>query len=471
MRAVVVVDLGFGDAGKGSVTDYLVRKHDAVAVVRYNGGPQAAHRVVLDDGREHVFAQFGSGTFVPGVQTFLSRFMLVNPLNLYTEEEHLRNVGVTDALERLAVDERALVITPFHKAANQIREIARGLQRHGSCGQGIGEAVSDALAGRALRVGDLRDKGLRQKLLAIQEAKMRELDPIYEMLEDRALEQVMITGDPPGDATDAPKRWMLEDPAYIDTVLDGYEAFVDQVRIVDSNHLQALHDEGSVIYEGAQGVLLDQDYGFHPYTTWARTTYANATELIKPILFAKDWMTLGVLRAYGTRHGPGPFPTEDLALDLPDAVNDLNRWQGSWRLGHFDPLLARYAIAASGGIDGIALTCLDRIETLKLCTSYDYDGTLPDLAAYFARSTTGGFTDLRVGKHLDSHAHAEALTSRLIDCKPQYATYHRDDAPSVVSEALRRPVVLISYGPTASDKIAGDKSVSGNSQKREAQPA
>jgi adenylosuccinate synthase len=145
---VVVVDLGYGDAGKGTVVDWLCSRADAGpvhAVVRFNGGAQAAHNVVTSDGRHHTFAQFGSGSFIPGVRTHLSRFVLVDPLALAGEAAHLASLGVRDALDRVTVDRDALLATPYHRAANRARELARGDRRHGSCGMGIGETASYAL--------------------------------------------------------------------------------------------------------------------------------------------------------------------------------------------------------------------------------------------------------------------------------------------------------------------------------------
>src|SRR5215210_2605913 len=126
MRAFVIVDLGFGDAGKGLLTDCLVRRTGAKVVVRYNGGAQAGHNVVTPDGRHHTFSQFGSGSFVPGVRTFLSRDVVVHPTALLREEASLRTAGVTDALERLRISADAVVVTPYHQALNRLRETARG---------------------------------------------------------------------------------------------------------------------------------------------------------------------------------------------------------------------------------------------------------------------------------------------------------------------------------------------------------
>src|SRR4051794_37158626 len=140
--AIILSGLGYGDEGKGTWTDFLARTMPVHTVVRFNGGAQAGHNVVTPDGRHHTFAQFGSGTFVRGVNSHLSRFMLLNPIRLLQEADELRVLGVPDALARLSVDRRALLTTPFQVAANRLKELARGDARHGSCGMGIGETMS-----------------------------------------------------------------------------------------------------------------------------------------------------------------------------------------------------------------------------------------------------------------------------------------------------------------------------------------
>src|SRR5215467_3672428 len=154
-RAIFIADLGFGDAGKGAITDFLTRRLSAHTVVRFNGGPQAAHNVVTPDGRHHTFAQFGSGTLA-GARTHLSRFMLVDPLALVREADHLRDLGVADPYGGLTVDRDALLVTPYHGAANRERERRRGEARHGSCGMGVGEATAYSIdhPDLAPRVGD-----------------------------------------------------------------------------------------------------------------------------------------------------------------------------------------------------------------------------------------------------------------------------------------------------------------------------
>jgi adenylosuccinate synthase len=181
---VVVVDLGYGDAGKGTVVDWLCSRpgsRPVRTVVRFNGGAQAAHNVVMPDGRQHAFAQFGAGTFTPGVRTHLSRFVLIDPLALAAEAAHLASIGVPDALDRLTVDRDALLTTPYRQAANRARERARGNRRHGSCGMGIGETASYALAHPtdAPRAGDCTAPHvLARKLSTLRDRLTGELGPL-----------------------------------------------------------------------------------------------------------------------------------------------------------------------------------------------------------------------------------------------------------------------------------------------------
>ena len=410
MNHVIVVDLGYGDAGKGTVVDWLCSRPQAASrpvrtVVRFNGGAQAAHNVVTADGRQHTFAQFGAGTLTPGVRTYLSRFMLVDPLALAGEAAHLASVGVTDALDRVTVDVDALLTTPYHQAANRLRELARGGGRHGSCGMGIGETASYALAhpADAPRAGDcLAPRVLGRKLAALRDQLTGELGP-------------------------------LAAPPLAD-LCDAYRAFADRVKLADGAELSRLLRAGPAVFEGAQGVLLDEWRGFHPYTTWSTTTFANAEELLAEA--GQSAIRLGVTRCYQVRHGPGPFVTEDEALDLPDMHNGRNDWQGKFRTGHLDAVTLRYAIEVTGGVDGIALTHLDvaqRHPELRICQSYQ------------------GLTRLRPGPPRDL-AYQERLTRTLLDARPVYSNPSAS-WEEVVEAETGAPVTLRSYGPTAAAKV------------------
>ena len=423
MNHVIVVDLGYGDAGKGTVVDWLCSPYGGLdgpggpvhTVVRFNGGAQAGHNVVTADGRHHTFAQFGSGTFWPGVRTFLSRFMLVDPLALAAEAAHLAAVGVSDALDRLAVDADALLATPYHRAANRARELARGLDRHGSCGMGIGETASYALRfpADAPRVGDC--------------AAPRALAGKLGLLHDRLSDEVGPLDAPP-----------------VPDLCEAYRAFAAAVAVVDSGYLAGVLRRGRVVFEGAQGVLLDEWRGFHPYTTWSTTTFANAETLLAEALPTGEGtrgVRLGVVRGYMTRHGPGPFVTEDPTLEMPEPHNRQGDWQGAFRVGHFDAVALRYAISVAGGVDALAVTHLDTVarHPVQVCDGYRVDGRLID------RIGPGPERDLD---------YQSRLTGMLLRARPWYLSGDLSgDRPGLIEAALGAPVTLLSTGPTAADKL------------------
>jgi len=421
--ALLVAGLSFGDEGKGSIVDHLVRKHAAHTVVRYNGAAQAAHNVVLSDGRHHTFSQFGSGTFVPGVRTHLSRHMLVNPRSMWVENQHLIDLGILDAFDRTTVERGALITTPFQIAANRMRENIRSGGRHGSCGMGVGETMSDFLRDpkNAITVGDIANPTvLRNKLKASQDFKRVEFEAHQNFL---------------------PAYWeTFVDDGLIDACMGWYTEFADSVTIVDETYLPEALRDGTVVFEGAQGVLLDQSYGFHPYTTWTDITFKNAYNLLK----GTDCSVrrIGILRAYATRHGAGPFVTEDKTLERPDLHNRWGEWQESFRVGHFDNVAARYAIDVVGGVDEIALTHLDRVDTkIPSCIGYE----LP----------SGEVTSrLPVSRPIVDDRQDEALAKRLMASRPLYKVSPTTGAfVRSVETSLKVPIPLCSFGPTAEDKV------------------
>ncbi|MEU5758189.1 adenylosuccinate synthetase [Nocardia sp. NPDC047648] len=398
---IIVVDLGFGDAGKGATVDWLCAPEsgfEVAAVVRFNGGAQAAHNVIAD-GRHHTFAQFGSGTFA-GVPTLLSRHMLVEPIALAAEARGLAALGVRDPLSLLRIDGRALLTTPIHIAANRAREDARGRARHGSCGRGIGETAGYALAHTAPTVSDcLRPRVLRRKL--------RALAAYYEPL-----------------IASSEHRY---EP--IDDLVDMYREFAAAVPIVGDDQLARFARRGTVVFEGAQGVLLDEWRGFHPHTTWSTVEPCNAHAMLAEI-GARGYV-LGVTRTYQTRHGAGPFPTEDPGLTLPEPHNAAGRYQGEFRLGHLDTVLLRYAIEVSGGVDGLAVNHLDAPGRRYAATGYTVDGAAWD------RVPAGR------GRDLD---HQRELTRLLARAEPVLAEMPDDPVPWL-ARTLGVPVALTADGP------------------------
>jgi adenylosuccinate synthase len=447
-KVILTADIGYGDAGKGSIVDFLTRATVAHTVVRYNGGAQAAHNVVTSDGKHHTFAQFGSGTFLPGTRTHLSRFMLLHPAAMLAEERALRRLGIHDAFARTSIEREALVITPYQQAANRLKEIARGEAHHGSCGMGIGETMSDWLAfgSDVVFAGDLEDRpGLARKLRRMREAKLARLEGILAAL--------------PRSAAADEERRVLEDPQSVEITAEIYYAFVSQVRLVERGYLgEMLRQSGKVIFEGAQGVLLDEWYGFYPYNSWSTLTFQNADALLAENGFSGCAYRLGILRGYMTRHGAGPFVTEEegLTARIPDWHNGSNPWQRRFRVGYLDLLALRYALQVCGGVDGLAVTHLDRMEEIdqwKVCDHYLAPDETPDMADFF-EIEDGRIRALKVPADPRNLEKQERLTRLLLACRPGYTqvTRNAEEYSGWIGESLGAPVAITSYGMTAEEK-------------------
>ena len=419
-RASIVVDLGFGDAGKGTVVDFLVRDRGARTVVRFNGGAQAGHNVVTADGAHHTFSQLGAGTFCPGVHTHLSRHVVVHPTALLVEAARIAQAGVADALERVTIHEDALITTPHAQALGRLRELARGDAPHGTTGVGVGETMRIALEepSLAVRVADLRrPAALRRTLGRLRDYAAAQAGPLAS-LDRRAREE----------------REALLDPSTIERWLEAVAPLLRRDLVVDDGHLaRLLAGDGELVFEGAQGILLDEWRGFHPYTTWSTCTTENALGLLDGYDGVVE--RLGVTRSYATRHGAGPFPTETDALaHVPEPHNVDVGWQGRFRRGWLDLPLLRYALACSG-VDALALTHLDRVEPgWMVCTGY------AGLRRPLAPAT-------------DPHdlVHAEALGEALTRVTPRLERVS-SDLPRWLGDQLALPVALTSSGPRASDK-------------------
>lgn len=423
MSHKIVVDLGFGDAGKGTVVDYLCATGDVRAVIRFSGGAQAAHNVVLPDGTHHTFAQFGSGT-LQGAMTFLSRFTLVNPFSMAREADRLLDISGIDPFIKTYIDGGALMVTPYHVAANRKRETARGHNRHGSCGQGIGETQSYAIdfPDEAPRMRDLEEPGLlKHKLKLLRQRLTEELG-------------------------------RLEAPT-LESLTEGYAAFLAERRPImcESRMLKHFLDMGDCVFEGSQGVLLDEWYGFHPYTTWSTTTFENAETLLREC--GHSGAKVGVTRSYMTRHGAGPLPTElptssstSHAFDwYRERHNDTGVYQGAWRVGNLDLTLLDYAVRVCGGVDQLAVTHMDRVGAP---VAMAYGGN--DLLGVKTRKT-----DLARQERLAKLLSSPQLISKL-DFAPASSP---DRLISLLEARLDAPVTLTSYGPTWADKRVLDRAL------------
>ncbi len=414
MKAIVTVGLGFGDEGKGATVDYLTRKHDADLVVRYCGGAQAGHNVQLPDGRRHTFAQFGSGTLA-GAKTYLGPRMVISPATMLPEADHLRSLGVTDPSTSLSAHPDCLVSTIYHVCMNRLRETARGDHCHGSCGLGIGEARHYWLrfGQDAVFAGDLRDRhALVAKLSLLRDRFLLEMQELTR-LDDELCEMLH-------DTTPAAEA-------------DALQSASDELRLS-----RRIPDCRVAIFEGAQGVLLDEWKGFHPYTTWSTVTPYHALEMIDESGIT-DVTTLGVTRAVSTRHGAGPFPTwcPEMSKQTVDPGNRTNDWQGSIRFGPLDLVLLEYA-ARVCEIDGLIVNCLDQIpHEARICTGYTN-------------------TDrIEIPRSLKDQ-------SRLTDMLQRAVPIYRETTVDGILDALDEiaPVKITANGPTHTDRRSADREFS-----------
>ena len=443
-RYASVLGLGFGDCGKGHFVDALTRRWQAHTVVRFSGGAQAGHNVVTsadggDGGRHHTFSQFGAGTLVSGARTVLLDPMVLHPTALLVEAEALGRIGVHDALPRLMIDARCRVTTPYHQAAGRARELLRGEAAHGTCGVGVGETVRHALAypDQTMRYADLSGANATHvrtqmdKLNSIRETLFAELSQLCAQDGNAALAEEMQT---------------LQDESLAGRWLNMARALARQCAPASREKISTqLKQPGCVVFEGAQGVLLDEWRGFHPHTTWSSITTAAVEAAAQCFDLESPIRHYGVLRSYLTRHGAGPFPTHDESLNglLPEPHNHSEGWQGRFRRGHPDAVLLRYALEVMGPLNGLLVSHLDVFQrgmSLQWCESY----STPSLPI-IDRLPMGVCGDL---------SHQSMLTQLLESSKPRYALepIHSDgDYFERMSSVTDLPVILRSYGSTNSD--------------------
>ncbi len=452
-RIVSLLGLGFGDCGKGLFTDFLCRHWQAHTVVRFNGGAQAGHNVVLPDGRHHTFSQFCAGSFVPGVMTLLASPVIVHPTALLVENSYLQRVGVADALQRIIIDARCRVTTPFHQAAGRMRELARGGAGHGSCGVGVGETVGHGLdyPDQILHYGDLFDT-----VFCLQQ---------LELIRSTLAAQFAQFGahcPAPGNQAAYSREWqMLQDAGISQRWLQSLGALLAQVPAATHEQVSArLQQAGTVLFEGAQGVLLDEWYGFHPHTTWSSINCAAVAAVCADAGHTGPIQNLGILRSYPTRHGSGPMPTHDRALDhLAEPHNHGDGWQGVFRRGHPDAVLLRYALRAGAGAGaaadaGVGANAADsmnaRLDGL-LVSHLDVFDKVAGLRWCHGYLGLGG--DLPV-KHGQDLAHQARLTALLNRAVPLYEGDLLTTAAALIQrleDLSNLPVLFGSYGPTHAD--------------------
>jgi adenylosuccinate synthase len=422
MSNVAVIGAQWGDEGKGKIVDWLSARADVV--VRFQGGHNAGHTLVID-GVTFKLSLLPSGVVRPGKLAVIGNGVVVDPFAFAAEVERLRAQGVVITPQSLVVAENATLILPLHRELDEARESASSSQAIGTTKRGIGPAYEDKVGRRALRVIDLRDLGSLP-------AKIERLLAHHNAL----------------------RRGMGREEIRVADVFDPLKEVAGQIlpfancawRLLDDARRQGKW----ILFEGAQAVLLDVDHGTYPYVTSSNTVagQAAAGAGISP----RDiGYVLGIAKAYTTRVGQGPFPTE-----LCDATGDeLGRRGAEFgtvtgrkrRCGWFDAVLVRQTVI-TGGIDGIALTKLDVLDgfaEIKLCTGYRLDGArldhLPADAVLQARCEP-------VYEIMEGWSQSTRGARSWADLPAQAVKYVRR-----IEELIGAPVALLSTSPEREDTI------------------
>jgi adenylosuccinate synthase len=420
MANVTVVGAQWGDEGKGKIVDWLSNRSDVV--VRFQGGHNAGHTLVVD-GKVYKLSLLPSGV-VQGKPSVIGNGVVVDPWALLDEIVRVEAQGVTISPELLILADNACLILPLHRDLDQGREAAAA-RKIGTTGRGIGPAYEDKVGRRAIRVGDLSDRtvleGKIERLLA-HHAPLRSglgLEPFDAAgLLDALLEV-------------APKILPYAQPAW---------------RVLDT----AIRAGKRVLFEGAQGALLDVDHGTYPYVTSSNTVagQAAAGAGVGP---RSAGFVLGIVKAYTTRVGGGPFPTE-----LTDAVGQRLGERGrefgtvtgrARRCGWFDSVLVRQSVAING-INGIALTkldVLDGLDELRICTGYDIGGQIFD---YLPSSLAAQESAVPVYETLPGWNESTQGARTARDLPAAAVKYVRR-----IEELIEAPVALLSTSPERDDTI------------------
>jgi adenylosuccinate synthase len=359
----VIIGSAFGDEGKGITTDYL-SKNWADLVVRFNGGAQAGH-TVKHKNIEHVFGHFGSGT-LNDIATYLSEYFVVNPMLFVKEMNELHDKNIQP---RVYVNENCIVTTIFDMFVNQMIESWRSRDRHGSCGIGFNEAITRHLDTQfKLRVIDL-----------VNDVKgcMSTIDAIWEQY---VLNRCVFLGIPENIV-----REKMNEVSFDVMKMQMHSCigiFLENVKVVKDT---ILHKADNVVFEGAQGLLLDEFHEWFPHVTRSRTGIKNVNKILNghPVETVQiNYIT----RAYTTRHGAGPFPREaDLPYSIVDSTNVPNEHQGILRFGYLDLELLERSISNDllnydqDTITQVQLvvTCLDQISDIVFC--YDEGGSMKEI--------------------------------------------------------------------------------------------
>ena len=355
----VLLGLQWGDEGKGKVVDVLTPRYDIVT--RFQGGPNAGHTLEFD-GQKYVLRSIPSGIFQGGKLNIIGNGVVLDPLLFMKEAMELAQSG-HDLTQRLQISKKAHLILPTHRLLDKANEAAKGKAKIGTTGKGIGPTYTDKVSRNGVRVGDILDN-FEQKYAAAKQRHIEMIESLNDLAITKGGEAVSFEG-----LEELEKEWM-----------QGIE-YLRKFRFIDSEHVinNLLKEGKSLLCEGAQGSLLDVDFGSYPFVTSSNTVCAGAcTGLgIAPNRIGE---VFGIFKAYCTRVGSGPFPTE-LFDETGKKIRDLGHEYGAVtgrerRCGWIDLVALRYTIMLNGVTQLIMMKSdvLDSFPTIKACTSYKVNG-------------------------------------------------------------------------------------------------
>ena len=361
-KADILLGLQWGDEGKGKMVDVLTPKYDIIA--RFQGGPNAGHTLEFE-GQKYVLRSIPSGIFQGGKVNLIGNGVVLDPILFQKEAEELAQSG-HDLKEHLLISKKAHLILPTHRLLDQANEAAKGKAKIGTTGKGIGPTYTDKISRNGLRVGDILSDNFKEKY---RQARTRHVDMIYSLNESAKMKGGMPVSLEGLEALE--KQWMK-----------GIE-YLRQFRFVDSEHFvnKALAADQTILCEGAQGSLLDVDFGSYPFVTSSNTICAGACTGLG-LAPSRIGEVYGIFKAYCTRVGSGPFPTE-LFDETGKKIRDIGHEYGAVtgrerRCGWIDLVALRYTIMLNGVTQLLMMKSdvLDTFPVIKACTAYRINGEL-----------------------------------------------------------------------------------------------
>lgn len=429
MANVIVIGAQWGDEGKGKITDLLSRSADVV--VRYQGGNNAGHTVVVND-RTFKLHLIPSGILYPKTECIIANGTVIDPKVLLEEVDRLKDLGIST--DNLFISETAHVTMPYHRELDRAAEIQRAEHKIGTTGRGIGPTYADKSERIGIRIIDLMDeKRMPKKLRWAIEQKNIVLQKLYNL-----------------------------EPLDVEAIIEEYRGYADRLRphVVDASLKidAAIRERRNVLFEGAQGTLLDLDHGTYPYVTSSNPVAGGACigAGVGPTCIDR---VIGVAKAYTTRVGEGPFPTElhdETGHHIGDRGAEFGTTTGrKRRCGWFDGVIGRYAVRING-LDCLAVTkldVLDELEEIKVCTAYELDGQIvrdfPSDARAFARAIPI-YTKLAGWQRSTSEC-------RNVEDLPQEAK----DYLKFLADLMEIPIAIISLGASRGQTIIVEDPIHG----------